>query len=460
MLDHKLTFTVKMKKIKTEEKKAKKDGRKNVNRAIDRRTSTQVFINLIIAMVIMAYFCVVGVVYKQVDIEGIETTVKISTLVFLLISLILIERAYKKKSKKIVLHAFEILALAIHSLTTMYIIKICDFDFNKYVLISSYVFSIYYVLKCIIINTKARRDYLMGMSDITDIVQKDTPSVKEASKKEKKNKKNKENIAQANEEKSKLEELFEDDGDEQDIEELDVADDDEDITEIDDLIDESEMEDEEFINAEEHEIDEIEENEEFEIISQNEELDQDNAVNNKNSKTEVSNVGIEKREEAGRKAQKSKATIASIREKINQMKEQNKELSIEEVIEKQDEKINADNEGIEESKTKKNTVKKANSKKTTAKKTTKSATKKTTSKKKTQTKNSTKNQEDSDNELEDTLNSKKTNSKAKLADDDKPVSVKVNGEEVNYIIDSSDDEKEKIEAPKPKKRGRPKKEVK
>ncbi len=453
-----------MKKIKTEEKK-KKDGRRNVNRAIDRRTSTQVFINLIIAMVIMAYFCIIGVVYKQVYLDGIVTAVKISTLVFLLIALVLIERAYKKKSKKIILYAFEILALAIHSLTTMYIIKIYDFDFNKYVLISSYVFSIYYVLKCIVINTKARRDYLKDMSDISDIVQKDQPSVKEASKKEKKNKKNKEqenveNSIQNIEEKSKLEELFDDDGEETEIEDFEIDDDDEDITEIDDLIDENEIEDskEEAKLANEYEqenaTDRIEDDEEFrfKVNIQDEELIQEDK---KVIETNINEDELEKRVNAGKKAQRSKATIASIREKINQMKEQNKELIADKDIEEQH-KDNIDSEEIVETKkTTKTSSKKAANKKTTTKKTTASkktttTAKKTTNKKKTEKLN---------DELDKSANNEITNSKAKTAKE-KPVSIKVNGEEIDYIIDTGDNATEKVETPKPRKRGRPKKEVK
>ncbi|MBR3002257.1 MAG: hypothetical protein IKF38_01615 [Clostridia bacterium] len=173
-----------MKILKTEEKNNEK---KQISREIDKKISNKIFINLLIAVAIMIYFCGLSVVYKNIQLDSIVGVVKIATLVFLAITLILIEIAYKKESKRVFIHSMETLALASHSLTTMHVIKIYDFDFNNYILISSYIFSVYYVLKSLIINTKARSDYLKGLSDISEIVQKDEPRKKEASKKEKNN---------------------------------------------------------------------------------------------------------------------------------------------------------------------------------------------------------------------------------------------------------------------------------
>ncbi|MBR0350526.1 MAG: hypothetical protein IJH76_01665 [Clostridia bacterium] len=169
-----------MKFLKTEEKTEK------ISKEIDKKSNKKVFINLLIAILIMAYFCVLSVAYKQWVHENIVDVMKVTTMVFLAISLILIEIAYKKESKVMAIHAFEILALSIHSLTTMHVTKINNFDFNNYILISSYGFSIYYVLKTIFIATRSRKEFLNGLSDISEIVEKEEPKKKEASKKDKK----------------------------------------------------------------------------------------------------------------------------------------------------------------------------------------------------------------------------------------------------------------------------------
>ena len=195
-----------MKEIETEEKKQKEE-KKKIAKEIEKKISNKVFINLLIAIIVMAYFCGVSVLYGNVGYTDTINIVKITTMVFLAIALVLIEIAYKKESKRLAIHAFEILALAVHSLTTVHITKIYSFDFAKYILWSSYAFSIYYVLKTIIINTKARRDYLNDLSDISEIVQKDEPLKKEATKKKKEeiDEQQKEKIKEVKEEnKSKL----------------------------------------------------------------------------------------------------------------------------------------------------------------------------------------------------------------------------------------------------------------
>ena len=171
----------KMKITKTEEEKEKKQ----VIKEIEKKISNRVFANIVIAIIIMVYFCGMSIVYKNIGYFLTINIVKWVTLGFLGIAIILMEIAYKKESKIWAIHALEILALAVHSLTTTHITKVYSFDFQKYILWSSYAFSIYYVLKTIIINTKARKDYLRSLSDISQIVQKDEPQKKEATKKEK-----------------------------------------------------------------------------------------------------------------------------------------------------------------------------------------------------------------------------------------------------------------------------------
>lgn len=196
-----------MKLYKTEEKDVKEEN-KQVSKFVDKKTAKKVFANLIIAVLIMAYFCIISSVYDNVQETGIIKVLKISTMVFLGIALILIEFAFKRESKTLLIHTFEALAIAVHSLTIVYITRVFTLDFKGYVLVTSYIFSIYYVLKAIIINTRARKEYLNGLSDISDIVKKEEPTKKEAFKKEKKEtvkkeKKEKKEKQKAQEEKMK-----------------------------------------------------------------------------------------------------------------------------------------------------------------------------------------------------------------------------------------------------------------
>lgn len=195
-----------MKLHKTEEKdikEANKQENKKISKLVDKKTAKKVFSNLIIAVLVMAYFCIISAVYDNVHETGIIGVIKIATMVFLGIALILIEFAFKRESKTLLIHTFEALAIALHSLTIVYVTRVFNLDFKRYILVSSYIFSIYYVLKAIIINTKARKEYLNNLSDISDIVKKDEPTKKEAFKKEKQKEEVQEIIEEPENEKEK-----------------------------------------------------------------------------------------------------------------------------------------------------------------------------------------------------------------------------------------------------------------
>ena len=80
-------------------------------------------------------------------------------------------------------------SISFFTLSATHISTLMKYNFRFYVLTFSYIFSTYYVLKCIIIYTKERRKYLESLSDISDIVKEDKPIVKEAKKRNNKSKK-------------------------------------------------------------------------------------------------------------------------------------------------------------------------------------------------------------------------------------------------------------------------------
>ena len=81
--------------------------------------------------------------------------------------------------------AIELLALSMHSLSIMHITTLLKYDFKTYMGISSLVVVVYYLLKGIISYTKERREYLKGLSDISEIVKEEEPVKKEAKKRNK-----------------------------------------------------------------------------------------------------------------------------------------------------------------------------------------------------------------------------------------------------------------------------------
>ena len=160
-----------------EERKSKK-----IPKEISQEILKKIFINLIIAIAIMGYFAILNYSYDKINQDNLVNIIEICSGVLLLISLILLEVSYKKDSGTLAITAIEFLVLTFHSLLIIHIITRYEYQFQFYILTSSYTVATYYVLKSIILYTKGRREYLKGLSDISEIVKKEEPIKKEAKK--------------------------------------------------------------------------------------------------------------------------------------------------------------------------------------------------------------------------------------------------------------------------------------
>lgn len=143
----------------------------------------KLFKNIMIAIVISIYFIFLNLGSVNIENDIFLTDIKVFSMIILGISIIIFEKAYRKDSGELTINAIETLVLASYTLSIIFVTNLFKFDFRYYVLTSSYIFSIYYVFKDIIIYTRENRKYLRELSDISDIVKKEEPSKKKATKK-------------------------------------------------------------------------------------------------------------------------------------------------------------------------------------------------------------------------------------------------------------------------------------
>lgn len=147
--------------------------------------------NLSKALCIIIYFIILFFAYTRMNLDRLAQDIQVFSGAFLVLGILALEKAYKKDSGEVAITGIELLALSIHSVSIMHMITLLKYDFKSYMLISSGIVVIYYVLKVIIIYTKDKKEYLKGLSDISKIVKEDEPIKKEA-KKRNKNEKEKE----------------------------------------------------------------------------------------------------------------------------------------------------------------------------------------------------------------------------------------------------------------------------
>ena len=147
--------------------------------------------NLSRALCIIIYFIILFFAYTRMNLDRLAQDIQVFSGAFLVLGILALEKAYKKDSGEVAITGIELLVLSIHSLSIMHMITLLKYDFKSYMLISSGIVVIYYVLKVIIMYTKDKKEYLKGLSDISKIVKEDEPIKKEA-KKRNKNEKEKE----------------------------------------------------------------------------------------------------------------------------------------------------------------------------------------------------------------------------------------------------------------------------
>lgn len=150
-----------------------------------KKVNEKVFENIIIAVAIMLYFIIINFSYYRIEESMLHLGLKVTSMAILILSIIIFEIAYKKDSGKIAIYGIEILVLAVHALSIIQVVGITKIKFTTYILISSYIIGIYYILKASIIYTIDRKKYLESLSDIKEIV-KSKPIKKKATKKNKK----------------------------------------------------------------------------------------------------------------------------------------------------------------------------------------------------------------------------------------------------------------------------------
>lgn len=148
-----------------------------------------IFNQLIMTVAIMIYFIALHLGYKNISLDVFELDLKVYSIALLLISIFVFENAYKKDSGTIAIYGIETLVLALETLLIPHIAERLGINIPIILVISPFVFAVYYIFKCVITYTKERRAYLNSLSDIKEIVKKEEPQKKEAKKKTEKNRK-------------------------------------------------------------------------------------------------------------------------------------------------------------------------------------------------------------------------------------------------------------------------------
>lgn len=153
-------------------------------RKLKRIMSQKVVLNLIYITFVTIYFVFLGIIEKYMNPDVFLIYIKATSFVFLILTILIFEKAYKEDNDTIALNGIEFLVISIFTLLILYIPRVIEIENTTYIVFGLCLFISYYIIKNILIYTKERKAELDKLSDIKEIV-KDVPIKKETRRKNK-----------------------------------------------------------------------------------------------------------------------------------------------------------------------------------------------------------------------------------------------------------------------------------
>ena len=160
------------KKIVAEIEKEKKKTKK-MSKEYEKKANKNIFRNIVIAIVILA-FCILKILgYMNIREDIFVVDLKVFSISILVFAIILFERSYKSINLTLFTHGLEALFVAIVTLCEVYIYQLFIDKFVMVIAIEALLISVYYIIKCIRIYSKTKKDYIQRLNDISEIVKEE-----------------------------------------------------------------------------------------------------------------------------------------------------------------------------------------------------------------------------------------------------------------------------------------------
>lgn len=132
--------------------------------------STDIFQNLVAAIIIIAYLAVINIIYYTFQTQVFEENMKYLALGLILITVITFEISYRKNSLKFCFIGIELLACGVLSLYIPYIYLHTTQTLRNSIMILPVVLLVYYGIKSFLIFKQKQFQYQNNLSDVKELV--------------------------------------------------------------------------------------------------------------------------------------------------------------------------------------------------------------------------------------------------------------------------------------------------
>ena len=148
---------------------------KKMPQDIENKLNKKLIENISMAIAIIVYFMSLIFGKERINATNYTNLLKTYTMCLGILSIIIFEFSYKKESVKSMYTGIEVLILSIVTMFSIYICKVQELKYIFYVALFAYAFSIYYLIKDILIYNKTKKEYLKTLTDIEEITKKEEP---------------------------------------------------------------------------------------------------------------------------------------------------------------------------------------------------------------------------------------------------------------------------------------------
>lgn len=148
---------------------------KKMPQDIENKLNKKLIENISMAIAITVYFMSLIFGKERINATNYTNLLKIYTMCLGILSIIIFEFSYKKESVKSMYTGIEVLILSIVTMFSIYICKVQELKYIFYLALFAYAFSIYYLIKDILIYNKTKKEYLKTLTDIEEITKKEEP---------------------------------------------------------------------------------------------------------------------------------------------------------------------------------------------------------------------------------------------------------------------------------------------
>lgn len=148
---------------------------KKMPQDIENKLNKKLIENISMAIAIIVYFMSLIFGKERINATNYTNLLKTYTMCLGILSIIIFEFSYKKESVKSMYTGIEVLILSIVTMFSIYICKVKELKYIFYLALFAYAFSIYYLIKDILIYNKTKKEYLKTLTDIEEITKKEEP---------------------------------------------------------------------------------------------------------------------------------------------------------------------------------------------------------------------------------------------------------------------------------------------